>query len=415
VYQLALPEICHAAGLHRSGSLDHVPGSPFVLPPPDTVSALPLLSFTPDEGTSSDADDEGTAWNGEEVPFYEDPNRNILAVNLIRYVDYWAAGTMGTTIIVALQCLVDFAEEAIAKSAADVTGRAAKHAGVQAEARGRAEARIYSELDGAQPLGIPHHYPIFELAQLERQGRIELIRAGLGAATTGVHDSTRIPREPRRFQPSRWLKHALVFHQETNRRRYDYRRSVASGSRFVSSIEVREEKALFQLIEFNPTWVNALEKRLGRPARDVGVPYQAVGCGLRLMERNWETEGLIVPMTFGEDVVVTGRPGDSDEDSVDGFPDIRFGPDNEEYAFAPPRSPVAPTSTPILSPVESEADLRLEVDPPEPSWYGWRVARCGEVKYAWKMIQANRDIIALDVAIQEDSLIYTAVSVLEFP
>ena len=417
MYQLVLPGIYHAAGLHRSGSLDHVPNSPYVLPPPDAVDVLPPPSPTSDEGISSDSDDEGTAWEDKEIPFCEDPSRNILAVNLIRYAGHWIAGTMGTTILIPLRHLVDFAEETVSEYTTNLTRKAAQHAKLQAEARDRAEAQMYSELDRVQPLGIPHHYPIFELAQLERQRRIELIRAGLSAVTTGVHNSTRTPPTPKRFQSSRWLKHALVFNQETHGRPYDYRRSVVSGSRFVSSIEAREGKALFQLIEFNPTWVNALETRLGRPARDVGVHHKAVECGhpiRRPVQRNWETEGLIVPMTFGEHAAVTDYPRDSDEDSVEGFPDIRFGFDDEEYAFPLPPSPVTPTPTPIspTSPVESETGPQLEeVGSPEPSWYGWRVVRCGEVKYAWKIIQAGRDIIALDVAIQEDSLIYTAVSV----
>ena len=415
--QLVLPGICHAAGLHRSGSLDHIPDSPLVLPSSNAVNVLPPPSLTSDEGIPSDFDDEGTAWEGKEIPFCEDPSRNILAVNLIRYVGHWITGTMGTTILIPLQRLVDYAEETILESAADLNRKAAKHAKLQAEARDKAKAQMHSELDRIQPPGIPHHYPIFELAQLERQRRIELIRAGLSAATTGVHDPTWMPRNPKRLQPSRWLKHALVFNQETHGRPCDYRRSVVSGSRFVSSIEAREGKGLFQLIEFNLTWVNALEGRLGRPARDVGVHHKAVEYGHpihRPVERNWETEGLIVPMTFGEHVAVTDHPRDSDEDSVDGFPDIRFGFDDEEYIFPPPSSPVTPTPTPIppTSPVESETGPRLEeIDSPEPSWCGWRVARCGEVKYAWKMIQPGRDIIALDVAIQEDSLIYTAVSV----
>jgi len=417
VYQLVLPGICHAAGLHRSRSLDHVPDSPLVLPPSDAIDALPPPSLASDEGISSGFGDEGTTWEGKEIPFCEDPSRNVLAVNLIRYVGHWIAGTIGTTILIPLQRLVNFAEETVLESAADLTRKAAKRAKLQAEARDRTEAQMHSELDRIQPLGTPHHYPIFELAQLERQRRIELIRAGLSAATTGVHDPTRIPRKPRRFKPSRWLKHALVFNQETHGRPYDYRRSIVSGSRFVSSIEAREGKGLFQLIEFNPTWVNALEKWLGRPARDVGVHHKTVERGhpiRRPMERKWETEGLIIPMTFGENAAVTDHPGDSDEDSVDGFPDIRFGFDDEEHAFPLPPSPVTPTPTPDppTSPVESETGPQLEeVDSPEPSWCGWRVARCGEVKYAWKVIQTSRDIIALDVAIQEDSLIYTAVSV----
>jgi hypothetical protein len=96
-----------------------------------------------------------------------------------------------------------------------------------------------------------------------------------------------------------------------------------------------------QLTEFNPTWVNALEQRLTRPARDVGVHYESVECGhptLRLVQQNWETEGLIVPMTFGEHVAA-----DSDEDSVYGFPDVYFGSDDEEYTFPPPPSPATPS------------------------------------------------------------------------
>jgi len=422
VCRLALPGICHAAGLHRSGSLDHVPGSPFVLPQPDAADVLPLLNLTPDGDTSSDFDDEGTAWEAKEVPFHEDPSINILALNLIPYVDYWVAGTMGTTIIIPLQRLVDFAEETVAKSGVDTTGKAAKDAmKAQTEPRDRTEAQIHSGLGNVQLLGgVPRDYLIFKLAQLERQKRIELIKAGLSAETTDVHDSTRVPRNPRCFQASQWLKYALVFKQRTRGHLYDYRKSVVSGSRFVASIEVRERKGLFQLIEFNPTWVNALEKRLGRPARNVGLHYQTAGYGNPMfhpVERNWKTEGLIVPMTFEEHAAVTDHPGDSNEDSVDDFLDTHFGGNDGGYAFRPPRLPVTPTPTPILtpSPVESGTDLRLEeIYSPGPSWYGWRVARCGEVKYAWKVIQINGDIIPLDVAIQEDSLIYTAVSMREF-
>jgi hypothetical protein len=417
VYQLVLPEACHAAGLHRSGSLDHVPGPPLVPPPLGAADILPASRFTSEADASNGGDDEGAAWEGKDVPFYEDPSRNILAVNLISYASRWprTAGTVGTTIIIPLQRLVDFAEETVAKSTADIARKIAKHAKAQVEALGNAAARMYSELGGAQPLGILRHYPVFELARLERRRPVELIRAGLSATTTTTTalDPTRLLRKPRCFQPAQWLKHALVFHQETHGRPYDYRRSIVSGSRFVSGIEVREGKRLFQLIEFNPTWVNALEQRLAHPARDVGVHYEAVECGnpmLRLVQQNWETEGLIVPMIFGEHVAA-----DSDEDSVYGFPDVHFGSDDEECTFPPPPSPVTPALTPILSPsspIEPETNLRLaEVDPPEPSWYGWRVARCGEVKYAWKAMQAGRNIIALDVAIQEDSLIYTAVSV----
>lgn len=419
VCRLALPGIYHAAGLHCSGSLDHVPGSPFDLPQPDAADVLPLLNLTPDGDTSSDFDDEGTAWEAKEVPFHEDSSRNILALNLIRYVDYWVTGTMGTTIIIPLQRLVDFAEETVAKSAVDATGKAAKDAmKAQIEARDKTGARIHSELWNVQTLGVPRGYLIFKLAQLERQRRIELIKAGLSAETKDMHDPTRLPRNPRCFRPSRWLKYALVFKQQTQRRLYDYRKSVVSGSRFVASIEVREGKRLFQLIEFNPTWVNALEKRLGRPARNFGVHYQTAGYGNPMFhpaERNWRTEGLIVPMTFGEHATFTDHPGDSNEDSVDDFPDTHFGGNDEGYIFRPPRLPVAPTPTPILtpSPVESETDFRLETYSPGPSWYGWRVARCGEVKYAWKVIQINGDAIPLDVAIQEDSLIYTTVSMRE--
>jgi hypothetical protein len=420
VYQLALPEACHAAGLHRSGSLDHVPGPPIVPPPQDTADILPASRFTSEEDTSGGGSAEGAPWEGKEVPFYEDPSRNILAVNLISYASRWprTPGTVGTTIIIPLQRLVDFAEETVAKSSADAARKIAKHTKAQAEARGNAETQMYSELGGVQPLGPLHHYPIFELARLERRRRVELIRAGLSATTTTTaSDSTRPLREPRCFQPVQWLKYALVFHQETHGRPYDYRRSIVSGSRFVSCIEVKEGKRLFQLIEFNPTWVNALEQRLARPARDVGVHYESVECGhptLRLVQQNWETEGLIVPMTFGEHVAADDDSVDSDEDPVYGFPDVHFGSDDEGCTFPPPPSPVTPAPTPILSPspIEPETNLQLAgVDSPEPSWYGWRVARCGEVKYAWKVMQASRNIIALDVAIQEDSLIYTAVSV----
>ena len=405
VCQFALPGIFHAAGLHRSRPLDHVPGSPFVLPPPDAANVLPMSRPTSDEDTLSDSDDERTPWEDKEVPFYEDPNRNILAVNLIRHVGYGIAGTTGTTIIIPLQRLVDFVEETTAKSAVDVTGKAAGHTNIQAKARDTAEAQMYSELDIDQPPGITHCDQIFELAQLEQQKRIGLIREGVSAATTRVHGSSaRRPRKPRRVQPSRWLKQALVFNQETHGRLCDYRRSAVSGSRFVSSVEVKEGIGLFQLIEFNPTWVNALEKWLGRPARKVGVHHETVERWhptARLMERDWETEGLIVPMTFEEHVAVTDHPGDSDD-----LPDIRSGPYGELHTFPPPHSSVTPAPTPILSP------SLVEVGSPEPSWHGWRVARCGEVKYAWKIMEIDGGIIALDVAIQEDSLIYTAVSVL---
>ena len=108
LYQLALPEICHAAGFHHSGSLDHIPSSPPVYPPSDPAD---------DNDTSSVFDDEETAWGNKEVPFYEDPSRKILAVNLIHYVGHWprVAGTVGTTIIIPLQRLVDFAEETFAR------------------------------------------------------------------------------------------------------------------------------------------------------------------------------------------------------------------------------------------------------------------------------------------------------------
>ena len=384
LYQLVLPEICHAAGFHHSGSLDHIPSFPPVSPPPDP------------------ADDEETAWGNKEVPFYEDPSRNILAINLIHYVGHWqrVTGTVGTTIIIPLQRLVDFAEETLARSAADIIGKTVNHTEVHAEARDGIGAQMYPELGRAQPLGTPHQYPISKLAQLERRRRIELTRAGLNAATTITRDSTRIPKC---FQPTRWLKHALVFDQETHGRLYDYRRSIVSGSRFVSSVEVRERKRLFQLIEFNPTWVNALEQRLGRPAREVGIHYKAVWCGnpiIRFVEWNWQTEGLIIPMTFGEHVAANNNPDD-------GFPEINFGSDDGGYAFPPPPSPVTPAPT---TPIKSETDRQLaEIDSSQPSWHGWRVARCGEVKYAWKMIQTSRDMVALDVGIQEDSLIYTAV------
>lgn len=418
VYQLALPGIYHAAGLHRSGSLNHVSGSLFVPPPPDAVISLPVQNPTFDEDTSSDSDDEGTVWESEEVPFYEDPSRNILAVNLIHYVGHWPrfSGTTGTTIIIPLQCLVDFVEETITNSAADTT----KRVDVQAEAQVKAEAQMQSELGGVRPLGISHHHSNFEFAELERQRRIELTTPGLSVTATGVHDPTRMPHKPRHFRPSQWLKHALVFNQETQNRAYDYRRSIVSGSRFVSNIEVKEGERLFQLIEFNPTWVKALEQRLGRPARDIGVHYQAVRHGhpvIYLARQNWDTEGLIVPVTFGEHMAVKDAPGDSDGVSAGGFLDAHLGSDGEEYTSPPPPSPATPTPTPTLTPssAESEIDLRLPgVDSPGPSWYGWRVARCGEVKYAWKLIQVSEDTIALDVSIQEDSLIYTAVRVLAF-
>jgi len=418
VYQLALPGICHAAGLHRSGSLDHIPGPPPIPPPPDATDALPIPSFIPEKVTSTSFEDGTAAWRGEEVPFYEDPSRNILAVNLIRYVGHWprVASTMGMTIIIPLQRLVDFAEETVAKSAVDAIRIAAKHAEAQPEAQGKAAAQMHSELSRVQPLETPHHYPIFELARLERQRGVELTRAGRSATTVPGHGSVWAPRKPRCFQPARWLKHALVFNQETHGRPYDYRRSIVSGSRFVSSIEVREGKRLFQLIEFNPTWVNALERRLACPARDVRV-HKVVKCGYPMfhpVEQNWETEGLIVPLIFGEGVAANDDSDGSDEGPTDSLPEIHFGSGIEEYNF-PPLPPLAtPGSTPIIPPPpnKSGAGLRpTEVDSSEHSWYGWRVARCGEVKYAWKVIQTSRDIIALDVAIQEGSLIYTAVSV----
>ena len=403
VYQLALPETCHAAGLHRSGSLDHVPGSPLAPPPSDAADIPPTPTFTPEEDTSSSCDNGGAPWDDKGVPFYEDPSRNILAVNLITQVGHWprVAGTMGTTIILPLRRLVDFAEEAVTKSTTDATREAEEHT----EARGKAEAQMY--LSGVQP---PHHYPILELAQLKRQRRVELIRAGLRAATSITPGSA---GPPRCFQPAQWLKHALVFNQDTRGCPYDYRRSIVSGSRFVSSIEVREGKRLFQLIEFNPTWVNALEQRWARPARDVGVHYEVVERGhpmLRFVQKNWETEGLIVPMTFEERAAVNYSYSG---DSAGGFSETHFGSDDEGYTIPPP-PPATPAPTPILSPspIESDPDLQLaKVGSSEPSWYGWRVARSGEVKYAWKIIQASKDTIALDVAIQEDALIYTAVSV----
>lgn len=387
VYQLVLPEICHAAGLHRSGSLDHVPGSPVPLPS-DATDTLPVPNFPPEKGISSDSYDGEPAREGKEVPFYEDPSRNILAVNLISHVGYWprAAGTIGTTIIIPLQRLVDLAEETVTESTADVVRKVTTHPQAPAEAQGKAEVQMYSELDGVQPLGIPHHYQIFELARAERQRRVELIKAGPSAT---VSNSIQPLRKPRRFQPAEWLNRALAFKQNTHGRPYDYRKSIVSGSRFVSPIEVREGKRLFQLIEFNPTWVNALERRLARPARNVGVHYMAAHGHpvFHLVEQNWRTEGLIVPITFGQQPMVAN--------------DVPL----------PSPTPILP-SIPSPSLTELETVLRhAETDFADRSWYGWRVARCGEVKYAWKVIQAGGNIIALDVAIQEDSLIYTAVSI----
>ena len=408
VYQLALPETCHAAGLHRSGPLDHTSGYPFFSPPPDATTTQLIPGPVLDGESSENPHGEGTALEGQEIPFYEDPSRNILAINLVHFVGHprRVVGTYGTTIIIPLQRLVDLAEELVANSAISVIKRAAE----QAKVRDKAGGQTRHGLDRDRALGILEHLMAFELVEIEKQRRIDLIRTGLGVEASGAHDRTRIPHTPKRFRPSLWLKHALVFKQQTHGRTYDSRKSVVSGSRFVSSIEDMGGRRFFQLMEFNPTWVNALEKRLGCPAKSVGVHYDTVEHGnpmLRLMERNWETEGLIFPVTFEERAATSGCSRSTGESPDDNFPGIHPG---QEYAYPPP---VASVPIPLLPfPIQSGADL-TGINCPRPSLHGWRVARCGEVKYAWKLVQTRGDSIVLDVSIQGDSLIYTTVSVYE--
>lgn len=412
VYQLALPEACHAAGLHRSGPLDRASGYPFFPPPPDANTT----QFIPDPAlggeSSDDPHDEETAREGQEIPFYEDPSRNILAINLVHFVGHppRITGTYGTAIIIPLQRLVDLAEELIANSAGSVIRRAAEQAGVQTGTQDKARGRTRPGLDRDRALGVLEHLMAFELVEIERQRRIDLIRTGLGVEASGVHDRTRIPHKPKRLRPSQWLKHALIFKQQTHGRTYDSRKSVVSGSRFVSTIEDVGGRRFFQLMEFNPMLVNALEKRLDSPAKRVGVHYDTVEHGhpmFRLMERNWETEGLIVPITFDDRAATSGGSRSTDESPDDDFPGID---PEQEYAYP---SPVVLGPIPLLPfPIQSGADL-AGINYPRPSLHGWRVAQCGEVKYAWKMVQTRRDSIVLDVSLQQDSLIYTVVSVYE--
>lgn len=397
VYQLALPETCHAAGLHRSGPLDHASGYPFVPPPPGATTAQIIPGPSRFGGNSSNPNDEETVPEGQEIPFCEDPSRNILAINLVHFVgnSERLAGTFGTTIIIPLQRLVDLAEELVADSVAGIIRRATG-------AQDKAEGQTRSGLDRDRSLGILEHYMAFELVEIERLRRMDLLRTGLGVEAAGAHDRTRVPHKPKRFKPSQWLKHALVFRQGTQGHTYDYRKSVTSGSRFVSSIEGERGNKLFQLMDFNPTWVNALEKRLGCPAKSVGVHYDTFEPGhptFCVAERDWETEGLIVPITFEDRAATNGGSR-----RVDNPPGIRR---EQDHVYPQPLAPIPNPPPPF--PVRLRANV-TGINPPRPSWHGWRVARCGEVKYTWKLMQTRGDLTTLDVSIQEDSLIYTSVS-----